>query len=127
MNKYLMFLLFLISSNVYSQQKRDIAFVENICTTSENHKQWHVAKNNKNGVQSVFSFLFLGYKSFISSQDNNHCGFEPSCSEYAITSLKKHGFVIGVIDACDRLLRCNGLSPEKYEYNEETEQLIDKP
>lgn len=117
----------LVSTSVFAQQKSDVLFVEDICQVKDTHRHWNVAKNNKNGVQSVFSLLFLGYKSFISSQDNNQCGFEPSCSEYAMLSLKKHGFIIGVMDACDRLLRCNGLNPDKYEYNEDSDLLIDKP
>jgi len=30
----------------------------------------------------------------------------PSCSEYSIRSLQKHGFFIGWITSCDRLMRC---------------------
>lgn len=40
----------------------------------------------------------------------------PSCSNYSIQSLKKHGFFIGWIMSCDRLMRCGGdemrLSPK---------------
>lgn len=128
MRKLFFILCCIIASNgMNGQQKIDFEFMSKICAVPKPHNHWVVAKNNKNGVQHVFSFLFLGYKAFFSSQDNNHCSFEPSCSEYAIYSLKKHGFFIGVMAACDRLLRCNGLNAEQYEYNEVTELLIDNP
>lgn len=90
-------------------------------------QKWQVAQNNKTMGQRIFSGLFLIYKKTISSQDHNHCSFEPSCSEYAILSLKKHGVFIAFMDAADRLLRCNGMSPENYDFNPETELLVDFP
>jgi putative component of membrane protein insertase Oxa1/YidC/SpoIIIJ protein YidD len=85
------------------------------------------AKNNRNEVQYVFSGLFLFYKTFFSSQDLNVCTFTPSCSEYGILSIKKNGIVMGGIKTMDRLTRCNGLSPMKYEIDTKAKLLIDKP
>jgi len=36
-----------------------------------------------------------------------HCRFYPSCSEYAIKAIEKHGWKKGVQMAYDRLNRCN--------------------
>ena len=48
------------------------------------------------------------YKKYISSLDGNRCSMYPSCSKYASTAFKKHGFLIGWIMTCDRLIRCGG-------------------
>lgn len=73
----------------------------------------------------LVSGLFLAYKSFISSQDANRCSFHPSCSVYAIRAMKKRGIVVGGLLTFDRLLRCNGLSPEHYELIPKTGLLYD--
>lgn len=85
------------------------------------------AKNNSNEIQYVFSGLFLFYKTFFSSQDLTVCTFTPSCSEFGILAVKKSGVVMGGIRTMDRLTRCNGLSPEKYEIDIKAKLLIDKP
>lgn len=83
------------------------------------------AKQNKNEVETVFSGLFLFYKTFISSQDAVSCVFTPTCSEYALIAIKKQGLVKGFMNTFDRLTRCNGLSPEQYEHSKTTFQMID--
>lgn len=35
------------------------------------------------------------------------CRFYPSCSEYAITSLQKHGVVKGIMLSLIRVIKCN--------------------
>lgn len=35
------------------------------------------------------------------------CRFHPTCSEYAIQALEKHGFIKGGFKAVWRVLRCN--------------------
>jgi uncharacterized protein len=35
------------------------------------------------------------------------CKYHPSCSQYAIDALRKHGLVVGSAKAGWRLLRCN--------------------
>jgi uncharacterized protein len=88
---------------------------------------YNQAKNNKNEVQFAFSTLFLAYKSFFSSQDLTVCTFTPSCSEFGILSVKKYGVVKGGIMTMDRLTRCNGLSPQNYEFDKKTLLLKDEP
>jgi len=41
------------------------------------------------------------------------CRFYPSCSEYAIESLKKYGFFVGLYMMTVRILKCNPLSQIK--------------
>ncbi len=88
---------------------------------------YNEAKGNKNEVFAVFSGLFLGYKTFVSSQDQNVCSFTPSCSEFGILAVKRFGVVKGGVLTMDRLTRCNGLSPEKYQIDKTNRLLIDKP
>ncbi|MCP4673513.1 MAG: membrane protein insertion efficiency factor YidD [Desulfobacula sp.] len=52
------------------------------------------------------SFLFNFYQEHISVVDGNRCAMYPSCSRYASRSFQKHGFIVGWIMACDRLVRC---------------------
>lgn len=78
-----------------------------------------------NEIKMFFSGLFMVYKNFISSQDGQACSFHPSCSVYAIQSIQKNGFFIGLLSGFDRLTRCNSLSPQKYEFDPESRLLKD--
>jgi len=88
-------------------------------------QQFSLSRNNPNELQTVLSGLFLVYKSFFSSQDNQRCSFHPSCSEFGLEAVKKLGVVRGIICTCDRLTRCNGFSPEQYEIDIERRALKD--
>ena len=46
------------------------------------------------------------YKTFISATDGHRCGMYPCCSSYAVQAFKKHGFFMGALLSCDRLIRC---------------------
>lgn len=83
------------------------------------------ATNNQNEVQVVFAGLFLAYKNFISSQDLQRCTFHPSCSEYGMIAVKQLGAVRGMLSTFDRLTRCNGFSPEKYQIDYDRKLLLD--
>lgn len=87
--------------------------------------QYLFSRENPNELQTVFSGLFLFYKSFLSSQDNQRCSFHPSCSEYGLEAVKKYGVVRGMISTFDRLTRCNGFSPEQYDVDIERRRLKD--
>lgn len=80
-----------------------------------------------NELQVIITGFFVGYKSLFSSQDQKSCTFTPSCSVYAIQTINKKGILEGILDATDRLTRCNGLSPENYEIDTEQKLLIDIP
>lgn len=40
----------------------------------------------------------------ISRVDGNRCPMYPTCSHYSIEAIEKHGFLIGIIMTCDRLI-----------------------
>lgn len=79
-------------------------------------------KDKKGFVGASFRF----YKKYISSQDANSCTFHPSCSEYATLIIARKGLFMGGMLTFDRLSRCNGLSPEKYRKDIQTNLLIDE-
>lgn len=45
------------------------------------------------------------YKKFLSPVNGERCRMEPSCSEYATQAVRKHGAIMGLILATDRLMR----------------------
>lgn len=51
--------------------------------------------------------LLRGYQLLISPLFPASCKYHPSCSDYAVQALRKHGLVKGSILAAWRLLRCN--------------------
>lgn len=83
-------------------------------------------KRSKNEIEGTASILFLTYKSFFSSQDQNSCVFTPSCSVYAIESLEHYNPIVAYLKIFDRLERCHGLVAKgEYEINYKTQQYYD--
>lgn len=71
-------------------------------------------------VSAAFVWLLVlpvrGYQQLISPLTPATCKFHPSCSTYAVTSLRRHGPIKGVLLAGYRLGRCHpwqsgGLDP----------------
>lgn len=119
-------ILLCVSQKIFSQDKTDFDLLSNIYEPQSykiEYKQF--TNNNSNELQWIASGLLVFYKSFFSSQDGNRCVFHPSCSIYAIQSIKKNGIILGFADALDRLSRCNRLSPENYVIYEETDLFFD--
>lgn len=56
------------------------------------------------------------YKLVISPILPNSCRFYPTCSDYAILSIKKYGVFKGLIKAIYRILRCNPFSKGGVDY-----------
>lgn len=120
-------LCFIINAN--SQTAEDFLTVGKMISTEQSkktsfrHFENHVSK--KNELDLIFSGAFLFYKNFVSSQDWGTCSFHPSCSEYGMLAVKENGIIKGVIHTCDRLMRCNSLSPGKYTIDAERRKLYD--
>lgn len=47
------------------------------------------------------------YQRYAPAHIRNKCRFEPSCSQYMILAIKKHGLIKGIGRGIDRLKRCN--------------------
>ena len=121
-------LLFLLSSHFcFSQQAGVTVDFGQLSVAMDPGIHHH--KYNYKGVKSekdfIFTSLFIFYKSFVSSQDGNSCTFTPSCSEYMIQAIRKKGIIVGTMAGFDRLMRCNGMSPEKYNYDPGKHVFID--
>ena len=55
--------------------------------------------------------LIRGYQYFLSPLMPPSCRFEPTCSNYALAALRRHGVVVGLTLAAWRILRCNPFCP----------------
>lgn len=59
------------------------------------------------GVSILLIWMIRLYKAVISPLLPPSCRFFPTCSEYAVEALKKHGLFFGVYLSVRRILRCN--------------------
>ena len=58
-------------------------------------------------IISPFVLLIKIYQIIISPTIGSNCRFNPTCSNYAIESLKKHGLVIGLYYSIIRISKCH--------------------
>ena len=66
-------------------------------------------------MKTVLISMIRGYQKYISKGLPNACRFYPTCSQYAIESIQKHGALKGVIMGAWRILRCNPLCKGGYD------------
>jgi hypothetical protein len=67
-------------------------------------------------MKAAIQFALRGYKRWISPMLPHSCRLVPTCSEYALEAVERHGALRGTWLAVTRLLRCNpfasaGLDP----------------
>jgi putative membrane protein insertion efficiency factor len=84
--------------------------LQKLFQTDKKHNYNQYLKNSNNELEATAAILFLGYKSFLSSQDMNSCVFTPSCSVYAIQALQHDHPVEAYFKIFDRLTRCHPLT-----------------
>jgi len=63
----------------------------------------------------ILSSLILFYKKAISPHFLPVCRFYPSCSTYALESIKKYGVIKGIFLAMKRILKCHPLHKGGYD------------
>jgi putative component of membrane protein insertase Oxa1/YidC/SpoIIIJ protein YidD len=102
------------------------ALSQQLSAQSEKEKTGYTLETGNNIPSTLLKSSFFFYKNFISPQDFSNCTFTPSCSEYAKIALEEKGVVKGYLMTFDRLCRCNGLSPSKYQLDPETGRLVDE-
>lgn len=66
-------------------------------------------------MQSILIKFIKFYQKYISSHTKAHCKYIPTCSNYAIESIKIHGAIKGSALAIFRILRCNPFSKGGYD------------
>lgn len=69
----------------------------------------------ENPVKWILKKLIRVYQLGISSRTASHCRFTPTCSNYALEALEKHGVIKGCGLAIWRLLRCNPFGGKGYD------------
>jgi len=122
----LLTLLVLAPSFSFGQKKSKMEQLKTLFKTEKTHNYNQYLKNSTNELEATAAILFLGYKSFLSSQDMNSCVFSPSCSVYAIQSLQHDNPVKAYLKIFDRLSRCHPFSkPGEYVQNKQTYLLYD--
>jgi len=93
---------------------------------NHNHQYRSFLKKDANELEATVAILFIGYKTFFSSQDMNSCVFTPSCSVYAIESFQHRNPFVAYLRTFDRLSRCHPLVASKeYPYNYQIQKFYD--
>ena len=57
--------------------------------------------------RDLLLLLVRGYRLLLKPWLGNACRFEPTCSQYALDALQRHGAVVGGSLTVGRLLRCH--------------------
>ncbi len=63
-----------------------------------------------------FVILIQLYQRFVSPLFGARCRFYPSCSEYTIQALEKHGLIKGAMLSAWRILRCGPWSAGGFDF-----------
>jgi len=58
-------------------------------------------------MKRFFIWLIHLYQKYISPGLPPSCRFTPTCSEYAVEAIRKHGAIRGMFLSVWRILRCN--------------------
>ena len=66
-------------------------------------------------MKYIFIFLIKVYQRALSRMLPPSCRFYPSCSEYGVQALQKHGVFKGGWLTVKRLSRCHPLNPGGYD------------
>ena len=67
------------------------------------------------------------YQRFISPGIPRRCKYHPTCSEYAVGAIRRHGILRGVVLAVWRLLRCNPWSHGGVDFVEDQKLFRPRP
>lgn len=82
-------------------------------------------------MKKILKFFIKAYRTLISPLLPNACRFTPTCSEYALEALDKHGALKGSLLAVWRILRCNPFCrggydpvPERFTFKRNTREQL---
>jgi len=66
-------------------------------------------------MKYILIYLIKFYQKAISSFFLPSCRFYPTCSEYSVQSINKHGTIKGLVLSVWRILRCNPFNKGGYD------------
>ena len=66
-------------------------------------------------MKKILVWIILFYKKYLSPLKSTKCPYYPSCSQYGLEAIQKHGVVKGSLLALWRILRCNPFSKGGYD------------
>tara|TARA_A100001015_G_scaffold3928_1_gene5186 strand:- start:4465 stop:4689 length:225 start_codon:yes stop_codon:yes gene_type:complete len=69
----------------------------------------------KRWIAIPFIFIFRGYQLLISPLFPPSCRFQPTCSQYGIEALKKHGVIKGMSLTIKRIAKCHPWGGKGYD------------
>ena len=61
-------------------------------------------------IKYVMIKSIKGYQKYLSPLKRVHCPYIPTCSQYGIEAIEKHGVIYGSLLTSWRILRCNPFS-----------------
>ncbi|RQV96921.1 MAG: membrane protein insertion efficiency factor YidD [Calditrichaeota bacterium] len=66
-------------------------------------------------MKKIIIFIIKTYQKFISPLFPPSCRFYPTCSEYSILSIEKHGLILGLWYSIKRISKCHPFHPGGYD------------
>ncbi len=75
-----------------------------------------ILKKIISAFRHAFVFPIIIYQRYISPGLPARCKYYPTCSQYALTAIKRYGIIVGGALAVWRLLRCNPWSKGGIDY-----------
>ncbi|TCL34436.1 hypothetical protein EV210_11519 [Anaerospora hongkongensis] len=66
-------------------------------------------------LKKCILMMIIFYRNCISPLKPPSCRFIPTCSEYALLAVEKHGAARGTVLAIKRILRCHPFHPGGYD------------
>lgn len=66
-------------------------------------------------MKKFLIYLIKFYKKYLSPMKTTKCPYFPSCSDYGLEAIEKHGAIKGSLLAIWRILRCNPFSKGGYD------------
>ena len=66
-------------------------------------------------MKKIIIKLIQFYRKYISPMKRTKCPYFPSCSQYGMEAIEKHGVIKGSFLAAYRIIRCNPFSKGGYD------------
>ncbi|MBE5956794.1 MAG: membrane protein insertion efficiency factor YidD [Lachnospiraceae bacterium] len=67
-------------------------------------------------MKNILIYIIKFYRKYLSAlKGRSTCIYTPTCSQYAIEALEKHGAIKGTLLSIWRILRCNPFSKGGYD------------